>query len=602
MKLAERYEYNPSTDRLGKGGFGTVYKALDLERDELVALKFVQKSKIPERYTLAQEIERIKRLEHPNLVKYYDILRKEYQNVAGEIDEMQIGVMEYVNGGDLAAFLKMANRRKPETLRKILVGILQGLGYLHDNRFIHRDIKPQNILLQIDNQVVIPKLADFSLSKELSQEMTSVSAAVGTYEYMSPEQLGNERSKINAQTDIWAFGVMCYQVLTGELPFGSRRAGISDAQIIANIMKGQLPEALPELPEPFPEIIQNCLQIDLAKRYQSVAPILELLGGGEDNTVNATDLSETLPTTGSSFFEENVEAEATEIPEVEEKEEAESAAPTSIPEDKSEDKTFVSAPTSIPEEEAVGEVQETFEPSATTTIPEEATEEEKEVPENAKNNKGALALVLVLIAFALAAIAWVYLSQPRKTDSVANNDKTSEADSAALAEAELNKQQDSLAKLQETPDEPQSEELSEKPEPVRRQVASPNPDNFRTPRNQENKAPNPEQETAPRDVEYDYTESYSSGSIVRLNGKYGYIDPEGRQIIPLQYEDFVNFSSGLAAVKKNGKWGFINKRNQVVIAFRYSRPGSFRNGEAQVWLGEQKIYINTKGQCVRNCP
>ena len=286
MVLNDRYEYNPQEDRLGKGGFGTVYKAKDLLEDRIVALKFVQKSKLPERYSLYNEILRIRELDHPNLVKYYDALIKAYENVAGEHDEMHVGIMEYVNGGDLGAFMKMPISKNPHRIRLILKGILEGMKYLHQHKIVHRDIKPQNVLLQINEHQIIPKVADFSISKEINNELTSVSATVGTYEYMSPEQLGKTDAKLGFSTDIWSFGVLAYQLLLGELPFGSRRNGDSDGQIIANILSPDWEVDVSHLDEPYAEIIQKCLNKNPLDRFQHVDEILTAISQDENQAVS----------------------------------------------------------------------------------------------------------------------------------------------------------------------------------------------------------------------------------------------------------------------------------------------------------------------------
>lgn len=312
MIIADRYVYDPTNDRLGKGGFGSVFKALDQQTQQTVALKFVPQSKLPARYSLAEETLRLKSLTHPNLVKYYDVILKAFENIAGEKDFMQIGVMEYVNGGDLGAYMKMPFARQALKIKSLLIGILEGLAYLHSHKIIHRDIKPQNILLAIEGQQITPKIADFSLSKQLSNELTSVSAAVGTYEYMSPEQLGRGDSKVGITTDIWAFGVLMYQLLTQNLPFGSRRKGDTDGEIVANIIDTQFVPDFSEIDPEYQTIIKKCLEKNPGQRFQNADEILVLLRPPH-SAIPLNSLSLTLPEINSFFSEIKEETEETPL-------------------------------------------------------------------------------------------------------------------------------------------------------------------------------------------------------------------------------------------------------------------------------------------------
>jgi serine/threonine protein kinase len=187
MLLNNKYEYNPKEDLIGAGGFGRVYKAWDVVFEQQVALKMVDSGKLSNRYTLVKEVHKLRDLRHENLLKYYDAFVLKSTSHTGEEIETEVGVMEYITLGDIREF-------EWQTLSKqqhidILVGVLKGLEYLHHNGIIHRDIKPANILIAKNGERYIPKIADFGISKERGVQSVSLSAIVGSFSYMSPEQM-----------------------------------------------------------------------------------------------------------------------------------------------------------------------------------------------------------------------------------------------------------------------------------------------------------------------------------------------------------------------------------------------------------------------------
>lgn len=275
-KINDRYEFDPQTDELGKGGFGRVFKARDILLNREVVLKIVQKDNLPDKYSLVQEISRVIDFNHPNLVRYYDAVIIKDVNSFGEEVEYQIGIMEYMRNGDLRAFIK-TKPTEPQ-IRQIITGTLKGLGYLHENGLIHRDIKPPNILLNIDRDIITAKICDFGISKMVGSEATALSNVIGTFEYMSPEQLGsNADQKINTNSDLWSVGVLIYEMFMDELPFGSRRSGTTDAKIIGNILAAPVPEKIVEIPQPYRQMIEGCLNRESDKRVSSSAELLHLL-------------------------------------------------------------------------------------------------------------------------------------------------------------------------------------------------------------------------------------------------------------------------------------------------------------------------------------
>ena len=283
MILNNKYEYNPRTDQLGKGGFGTVFKAADTILNRAVALKLVDRNNLPAKYSLVAEISRVIDLNHPNLVRYYDAFIYTATDSMGQETEVQVGVMEYVNGGDLKQFCGHPNII-PD-LNELLKGILAGLTYLHSNGIIHRDIKPQNILLQKEHGKLIPKISDFGISKNIGDAGSTVSGLVGSQAYMSPEQLNNTGGKLSPATDIWAFGILVYELFTGERPFD--KPGVtSDVQIITNIVECRLPDRMNIIPEPYRSIIRACVCKELKLRISSTIDVSAMF----DNTAEQTQI------------------------------------------------------------------------------------------------------------------------------------------------------------------------------------------------------------------------------------------------------------------------------------------------------------------------
>ena len=137
MNFKERYNYNPKTDLIGKGGFSKVFKAKDTLLDRDVALK-VFTSETAGKYDLIKEIQKVINLNHPNLCRYFDVAVLDNVTAFGEEEKVQIGVMEYLEAGDLRQYYSKHN----DSLKKLLTDVLRGLAFLHKKRIIHRDFKP----------------------------------------------------------------------------------------------------------------------------------------------------------------------------------------------------------------------------------------------------------------------------------------------------------------------------------------------------------------------------------------------------------------------------------------------------------------------------
>ncbi len=284
MEILNKYIYDPQLDLLGKGGFATVYKAYDKVLEMPVALKFFHPQDQANKYTIINEIKRAIILAHPNIVKYYGVETMINRNFHGQEEELQIGVMEFVQEGQLKTFMSN-NPLTMDQLKKLLIDILEGLKYLHSEGIIHRDIKPQNILLGRDKQNrLVAKIADFGISKNADSNQASASILLGTIEYMAPEQFNPERyginKKIGYNVDIWAFGVSAYYLLTGNLLFGSRSGDTSAAQMISKIVGAEgIDERLNKIEEPYRSVLKKCIVPDANVRTNDIDELVAILKG-----------------------------------------------------------------------------------------------------------------------------------------------------------------------------------------------------------------------------------------------------------------------------------------------------------------------------------
>lgn len=282
MKFRERYLFDPSKDFIGKGGFSKVFKAYDTIRKRTVALKFYTGTE-SEKYDIISEINRMDNIVHPNLVRYYDANIIDSVNALGEKEQIQVGIMEYADSGDIGTFF--STQRPPDVTRNIIMGILNGICYLHNSGIAHRDLKPKNILLSTENGVVQAKIGDFGISKKVDKadDISVSSQLLGSVEYMAPEQFAPAvyglGSKLGTNADLWSLGIILYEIFTQQLPFGSRTKGITYEQILNNILFQELSIDYDAVPEPYRSIIRRCLVKSAVKRAQHAEELVAILEG-----------------------------------------------------------------------------------------------------------------------------------------------------------------------------------------------------------------------------------------------------------------------------------------------------------------------------------
>lgn len=259
-KLDGRYEI---TEIIGIGGMANVYKAYDVIENRIVAVKILR-----EEYMGSEEMRRrfkneskaMAVLNHPNVMKVYDVSFS---------DRMQSIVMEYIDGITLKEYIEQQGALKWKEAVHFTVQILRALQHAHDKGIVHRDIKPQNIMLLSDGTI---KITDFGIARfARSETRTLTDKAIGSVHYISPEQAAGAAT--DARTDLYAVGVILYETLTGRVPF---EADTPVSVALKQIQSTAVPprKINPTIPEGLQEITMHAMEKDITKRYQSAAQML----------------------------------------------------------------------------------------------------------------------------------------------------------------------------------------------------------------------------------------------------------------------------------------------------------------------------------------
>ncbi len=249
-ELAAQFPQLEILGLLGKGGMGMVYKARQPRLDRIVALKILPIDSAPgasfaERFE--REAKALAKLNHPGIVTLHDF---------GQTSRYYYFIMEYVDGMNLRQLLQ-SHALEPRQALDLVTQICTALQFAHDENIVHRDIKPENILINKKGQV---KIADFGLAKLLGTaphaELTMSQAAMGTLNYMAPEQRENAQT-VDHRADIYSLGVVFYEMLTGEVPMGRFEPPSTRAQVDVRL----------------DEVVLRALEREPARRYQHVSEV-----------------------------------------------------------------------------------------------------------------------------------------------------------------------------------------------------------------------------------------------------------------------------------------------------------------------------------------
>ena len=267
--------------KLGEGGMGVVYKAEDIQLERTVAIKF-----LPDEIAVREEARRRFKIEakaaaalnHPNIATVYQV---------EEVDDQMFIVMEYIDGKELREIVGVGGPVSPVQALKIAIQIGEGLQAAHQKGIVHRDIKSANIMLTRDGRV---KIMDFGLARIAGKSgITKEGATLGTVAYMSPEQAGGEA--VDQRSDIWSFGVLFYEMLSGQRPF---QAEYEQAilYVIMNVDPTPIAEIIGSADEPLQPVLDKMLAKEPKDRYQDMKAVLADLREISGESAPRTEMQE----------------------------------------------------------------------------------------------------------------------------------------------------------------------------------------------------------------------------------------------------------------------------------------------------------------------
>jgi tetratricopeptide (TPR) repeat protein/predicted Ser/Thr protein kinase len=257
--FAGRYQI---IEELGKGGMGKVYRALDKQLNEEVALKLIRPEISSDKKTVerfSNELKISRKIVHKNIARMYDL---------NEEKGTRFITMEYVSGQDLRGLIRQSGQLAVGTTINIAKQVCEGLIEAHKLGVVHRDLKPSNIMIDKEGNV---RIMDFGIASSLSTKgITGAGVMIGTPEYMSPEQV--EGKEVDQRSDIYSLGVMLYEMVTGKVPFEG-----DTPFTIGMKHKGEMPknpkEHNAQISDDLNRVILRCLEKDKEKRYQSAGEV-----------------------------------------------------------------------------------------------------------------------------------------------------------------------------------------------------------------------------------------------------------------------------------------------------------------------------------------
>jgi len=259
--FAGRYQI---IEELGKGGMGRVYKVLDLETNERIALKLIKLEIASDKKTIERfrnELTTTRKIVQKNVCRMYDLNKEKSHYYI---------TMEYISGQDLKGLIRQTGQLTVGKAVSIAKQVCEGLAEAHSLGVVHRDLKPNNIMIDRDGNA---KIMDFGIAKAVKgKSLTGSGVMIGTPQYMSPEQA--QGKEVDHQTDIWSFGIVLYEMVTGQLPF----KGEYEQAVVYSILNED-PEPVTDIRSEVPKELQKIIYKTLAKepseRYKNVDELME---------------------------------------------------------------------------------------------------------------------------------------------------------------------------------------------------------------------------------------------------------------------------------------------------------------------------------------
>ncbi|MCJ7579299.1 MAG: protein kinase [Candidatus Aminicenantes bacterium] len=258
--FADRYQV---IEELGLGGMGRVYKVLDKTVDEKVALKLLNPDIAAQPQTIERfrnELKLARKISHRHVCRMYDL---------SESEGMPFITMEYISGEDLKSLIRRAGQISVGKALNLTQQILEGLDEAHRRGVVHRDLKPQNIMVDMDGNA---KITDFGIARSIKTKgLTGTGIIIGTPEYMSPEQV--EGKPVDQRSDLYSLGIILYELVTGKLPFeGDTPLSVA---VKHKIEEPRAPQDInAHIPRDLNRVILKCMAKDRKQRYQNAAELL----------------------------------------------------------------------------------------------------------------------------------------------------------------------------------------------------------------------------------------------------------------------------------------------------------------------------------------
>jgi eukaryotic-like serine/threonine-protein kinase len=279
-QIGDQFDRYQIQAHMAQGGMSDVYRAFDLVDRKEVVIKVPDQSMLgdPAQFERFQrELEVMNTLNHPAILKGLG---------SGKHNRVPYLVTEFIDGQSLRALLEKSAPLPPEQATNLIRKIAEGMAYCHKNNVIHRDLKPENILISQDGQ---PIIMDFGLALTKSAHRvtySNLSATMGTPDYMAPEQIDGQRG--DQRTDIYALGIMFYEMLSGQPPF----TGDSNMAVMSQHIKST-PQRLDKLKSAItPQlaaIVAQCLLKEPAERFQNMEALVEALNNPENMDISVLD-------------------------------------------------------------------------------------------------------------------------------------------------------------------------------------------------------------------------------------------------------------------------------------------------------------------------
>ena len=271
---------------LGSGGMGTVYACINTWTGRRVAIKLLRPelSAVPaivKRFM--QEAQASTRIRHPHIVDVLDMGRDE---PTGSLYIVQ----SFLEGEDLGEWMRTHRRMSPREAFQLMIPVMEAIAAAHDAGIVHRDIKPENIFLSRgEHGEVVPVVIDFGISKvvvrDASDRMTNHGVAIGTPEYMSPEQAAGEED-LDGRTDVWSLGVVLYELLCSAVPFVARNYNLTILRVLTEPVP-RIETLTTGLPESAIRIVHRALERDRSARYATVREMLHDVRASGDLAIEA---------------------------------------------------------------------------------------------------------------------------------------------------------------------------------------------------------------------------------------------------------------------------------------------------------------------------